>query len=158
MFLALATCCTCYDSLGFEDCRFTTHLLNLMKFDRSSLSDIGGMIDRPLSPLELSPPPPTAAAAPSPAPSTASSSSSRRPGPQWRATPVRRQSTNKDNGAAGTAIDGDTSDDEYEALMKSAGKKSSKSSGGEAGKRQRKTKVRTPIILPPPPKPTKHKV
>ena len=28
MFLALATCCTRDDSLGFEDCRFATHLLN----------------------------------------------------------------------------------------------------------------------------------
>ena len=54
----------------------------------------------------------------------------------------------------------DTSDDEYEALMKSAaGKKSSESGiGTPSGKRQRKSKARTPIILPPPPKPSKQKV
>ena len=77
---------------------------------RSSLSEFGGMIDRPLSPLELSPPPPppppppTSTAAAAVSSSSSGASSSRRPGPQWRATPVRRQSTAKD-GAAGDGGD-----------------------------------------------------
>ena len=80
----------------------------------SSLSEFGGLIDRPLSPLEMSPPPaplpPPAATAPETSTVSSSSSgggggsSSRRPGPRWQATPVRRQSNNKE-GEAGEGAD-----------------------------------------------------
>ena len=78
------------------------------------LSEFGGLIDRPLSPLEMSPPPaplppppPAAATVPEKSPAVSSSSggsSSRRPGPRWQATPVRRQSNNKE-GEAGEGGD-----------------------------------------------------
>ena len=87
---------------------------DMLSQNRSDLAGFGGLIDRPLSPLEMSPPPP----APLPPPPTAppekspavssssggSSTSSRRPGPRWQATPVRRQSNHKE-GEAGEGGD-----------------------------------------------------
>ena len=87
---------------------------DMLSQNRSDLAGFGGLIDRPLSPLEMSPPPPaplpppavTAPPEKSPAVSSSSggSSSSRRPGPRWQATPVRRQSNHKE-GEAGEGGD-----------------------------------------------------
>ena len=86
---------------------------DMLSQNRSDLAGFGGLIDRPLSPLEMSPPPPAPLPPPptvppekSPAVSSSSggSSSSRRPGPRWQATPVRRQSNHKE-GEAGEGGD-----------------------------------------------------
>ena len=86
---------------------------DMLSQNRSDLAGFGGLIDRPLSPLEMSPPPaplppPPVATAPEKSPAVSSSSggssSSRRPGPRWQATPVRRQSNHKE-GEAGEGGD-----------------------------------------------------